>query len=111
MRRGTSVRDYNRLKAALDRLQSTTVATTLRQPAHASFLWVNEWKECAADGHGRPLGIELIIPDWLYAAVLNDALLLTIDRSYFGLIGGLERWLYRIVRKHAGRQSGWCFAR
>jgi plasmid replication initiation protein len=58
------------------------------------------------------LGIELIIPDWLYAAVLNDALVLTIDRSYFGLIGGLERWLYRIVRKHAGRQpGGWCFAR
>ena len=50
------------------------------------------------------MGIELIIPDWLYAAVLNDALVLTIDRSYFGLIGGLERWLYRIVRKHAGRQ-------
>ena len=24
--------------------------------------------------------------------------------------GGLERWLYRIVRKHAGRQpGGWCF--
>jgi plasmid replication initiation protein len=76
------------------------------------FSWVNEWKERAADGHGRPLGIELIIPDWLYAAVLNDALVLTIDRSYFGLTGGLERWLYRIVRKHAGRQpGGWCFAR
>ena len=106
MRRGTSVRDYHRLKAALDRLQSTTVATTLRRPTERRmhrFSWVNEWKE-RADGHGRPLGIELIILDWLYAAVLNDALVLTIDRSYFGLIGGLERWLYRIVRKHAGRQ-------
>jgi plasmid replication initiation protein len=106
IRRGTSVRDYHRLKAALDRLQSTTVATTLRRPTERRmhrFSWVNEWKE-RADGHGRPLGIELIIPDWLYAAVLNDALVLTIDRSYFGLIGGLERWLYRIVRKHAGRQ-------
>ena len=29
--RGDSARDYHRLKAALDRLQSTTVATTLRQ--------------------------------------------------------------------------------
>src|ERR1700682_2881482 len=110
--RGTSVRDYHRLKAALDRLQSTTVATTLRQPTERRmhrFSWVNEWKE-RADAHGRPLGIELIVPDWLYAALLNDALVLTIDRSYFRLTGGLERWLYRIVRKHAGRQpGGWCF--
>lgn len=112
IRRGTSVRDYHRLKAALDRLQSTTVATTLRQPSERRmhrFSWVNEWKE-RADGNGRPLGIELIIPDWLYAALLNDALVLTIDRAYFQLTGGLERWLYRIVRKHAGRQpGGWCF--
>src|SRR5215471_16805224 len=102
----------SRLKAALDRLQSTTVATTLRQPTERRmhrFSWVNEWKE-RADGNGRPLGIELIIPDWLYAALLNDALVLTIDRAYFQLTGGLERWLYRIVRKHAGRQpGGWCF--
>ena len=112
IRRGTSVRDYHRLKAALDRLQSTTVATTLRQPTERRmhrFSWVNEWKE-RADANGRPLGVELIMPDWLYAAVLNDALVLTIDRAYFQLTGGLERWLYRIVRKHAGRQpGGWCF--
>ena len=73
------------------------------------FSWVNEWKE-RADGYGRRLGIELIVPDWLYAAVLNDALVLTIDPAYFRMTGGLERWLYRIVRKHAGRQpGGWCF--
>ena len=36
--------------------------------------------------------------------------MLTIDRAYFGLTGGLERWLYRIVRKHAGHQhGGWRF--
>src|SRR5712692_2820018 len=74
--RGTSARDYHRLKAALDRLQSTTVATTLRQPTERRmhrFSWVNEWKE-TADLHGRPLGLELILPDWFYAGVLDDAL-------------------------------------
>ena len=36
--------------------------------------------------------------------------MLTIDREYFKLTGGLERWLYRIVRKHAGKQrAGWRF--
>lgn len=110
--RGTSLRDYQRLKAALDRLQSTTVSTTIRQPAEGRrhrFSWINEWKE-RTDRDGRPDGIEMIVPDWFYNAVLDDALVLTIDRAYFDLTGGLERWLYRIVRKHGGRQrNGWRF--
>jgi plasmid replication initiation protein len=110
--RGVGLRDYDRLKAALDRLQSTTIATSIRQPTERRmhrFSWINEWKECS-DHRGRPLGIELILPDWFYAAVLDDALVLTIDRAYFDLTGGLERWLYRLVRKHGGKQShGWSF--
>lgn len=110
--RGVSLRDYDRLKAALDRLQSTTVATSIRQPTERRmhrFSWINEWKE-KADSRGRPLGLELIVPDWFYAAVLDDALVLTIDRAYFDLTGGLERWLYRLVRKHGGKQkNGWSF--
>jgi plasmid replication initiation protein len=110
--RGVSLRDYDRLKAALDRLQSTSVATTIRQPSQRRrhrFSWINEWKE-RLDGAGRPLGIELILPDWFYAGVIDQALILTIDRAYFDLAGGLERWLYRIVRKHGGRQrGGWSF--
>lgn len=103
---------YDRLKAALDRLQSTTVATSIRQQHQRRrhrFSWINEWRELA-DADGRPLGIELILPDWFYAGVVDRALVLTIDRAYFALTGGLERWLYRIVRKHGGRQSGgWSF--
>ena len=110
--RGTSQRDYQRLKAALDRLQSTTISTSIRQPAEGRrhrFSWINEWQE-RTDRHGRPDGIELIVPDWFYKAVLDDALILTIDPAYFHLTGGLDRWLYRIVRKHGGRQrDGWRF--
>lgn len=110
--RGDSAHSYDRLKAALDRLQSTTVATSIRQSAERRrhrFSWINEWKE-RMDASGRPLGIELVLPDWFYAGVLDDALILTIDRQYFGLTGGLERWLYRLVRKHGGRQThGWSF--
>jgi plasmid replication initiation protein len=111
-RRGTGARDYHRLKAALDRLQSTTVATSLRQTSERRmhrFSWINEWTE-RADAHGNADGIDLIMPDWFYRAVLDDALVLTIDPAYFSLTGGLERWLYRLVRKHAGRQrTGWRF--
>ena len=110
--RGTSVRDYHRLKAALDRLQSTTVAISLRQTNQRHlhrFSWINEWTQ-RADTHGHANGIDLIVPDWFYRAVLDEALMLTIDRAYFGLTGGLERWLYRLVRKHGGHQhAGWKF--
>jgi plasmid replication initiation protein len=66
--------------------------------------------ERAARRDRRPLGIELILPDWFYAGVLDDALILTIDRAYFHPDRRLERWLYRLVRKHGGRQThGWSF--
>jgi plasmid replication initiation protein len=110
--RGVGKASYERLKAALDRLQSTTIATSIRQPLQRRrhrFSWINEWRE-RLDSDGRPLGIEMIVPDWFYVGVLDQALVLTIDRAYFSLTGGLERWLYRIVRKHGGRQKGgWSF--
>ncbi|MCY1440445.1 Replication initiator protein A [compost metagenome] len=110
--RGTSLRDYQRLKAALDRLQSTSVATSIRETTGRRlhrFSWINEWKELAAVD-GRPLGIELVLPDWFYSGVLDQALVLTIDPAYFRLTGGIERWLYRLVRKHGGKQKdGWQF--
>ena len=110
--RGTGLRDYQRLKAALDRLQTTTVLTSIRQPSERRrhrFSWINEWKE-RVDATGRSLGIELVLPDWFFSAVMDDALVLTINRAYFDLTGGLERWLYRLVRKHGGRQrQGWRF--
>lgn len=110
--RGTSLRDYQRLKAALDRLQSTTVATSIRETTGRRlhrFSWINEWRE-RAEADGTPRGVELILPDWFYMGVLDAALVLTIDPAYFRLTGGLERWLYRLVRKHGGRQPhGWQF--
>lgn len=111
-RRGSGKASYERLKAALDRLQSTTIATSIRQAGarrRHRFSWINEWRE-RLDDTGRAFGIEMIVPDWFYEGVLDRALVLTIDPAYFALTGGLERWLYRIVRKHGGRQkNGWSF--
>lgn len=111
IRRGTSLRDYLRLKAALDRLQSTSVVTSIRQVTQRRrhrFSWLNEWKE-RSEG-GRAFGLELILPDWLYSGITDPARVLTIDPAYFRITGGIERWLYRLVRKHAGLQAdGWRF--
>ncbi|MGV7215149.1 replication initiator protein A [Bradyrhizobium sp. UFLA05-112] len=111
--RGTNVRDCDCLKAALDRQSTKVVVTSIRQPTERRrycFAWINEWKE-TADMHGDPRGLELILPDWFYTGVLNEACALTIDRAHFDLTGGLERWhCYRLVRKQDGRQEGgWSF--
>lgn len=111
-RRGVSGLNYQRLRAALDRLQSTSVATSIRQPnlrrLHR-FSWINEWRDEMQDD-GKSRGIQLILPDWFYNGIVEKSLVLTIDAAYFGLTGGIERWLYRLVRKHAGSQAGgWRF--
>ena len=114
--RGTGRSDYLALRAALDRLQSTTVSTTLRQRERPNgarrthrFSWINEWKEYIRLD-GRSDGIELILADWFFSGVMDEALVLTLDPTYFRLSGGIERWLYRLVRKHGGRQpGGWRF--
>ncbi|MDH4992444.1 replication initiator protein A [Aquamicrobium lusatiense] len=110
--RGTGIRAYDLLKGALDRLQSTSIRTTIRHDKHwrrLQFSWINEW-ELLTRHDGRVEGMEFVLPDWFYRGVIDRTLVLAIDPAYFRLTGGLERWLYRVARKHAGRQAeGWRF--
>lgn len=110
--RGTGKRHYDLFRGALARLQSTAVRTTIRTGPHwrhHQFSWIAEWEECRlADGPSE--GVEFVLPDWFYSGVLDRSLVLSIDPAYFRLSGGIERWLYRVARKHAGRQpGGWAF--
>ena len=110
--RATGNREYQLLKSALTRLQSTVIRTTIRHGEHwrrQQFSWINEWEELTT-ASGRCEGMEFVLPDWFYQGVLDRRLVLTIDPAYFRLTGGIERWLYRVARKHAGRQpEGWRF--
>lgn len=110
--RETGSRDYLLLKGALTRLQSTVVRTSIRRGAHwrrHQFSWINEWKERTTQ-EKRVEGMEIVLADWFYQGVTDRSLVLAIDPAYFQLRGGFERWLYRVARKHAGRQKqGWAF--
>ena len=110
--RPTGNHQYRLLKAALARLQSTVIATTIRNGPHwrrRQFSWINEWEEMTTRA-GRVEGMEVVLPEWFYNSVIDRSLVLTIDPAYFRLTGGIERWLYRVARKHAGRQRhGWLF--
>ncbi len=110
--RATGNREYQLLRGALSRLQSTVIRTTIRHGEgwrRQQFHWINEWEELVTRA-GRCEGMEFVLPDWFYQGVLDRKLVLTIDPGYFALTGGIERWLYRVARKHAGHQAeGWRF--
>jgi plasmid replication initiation protein len=113
IRRTTGGSDYTRLRAALERLTHTAVRTNIRadgKKKFASFHWIESWTETIDEATGEPLGMTITLPDWLYEGIVQGGGVLTIHEDYFLLTGGIERWLYRVARKHAGRQvTGWNF--
>src|SRR3954452_22848409 len=91
---------------------TTTVETNIRPlglTKRASFHWVEKWTaEEAPDG--KPLGMTITLAEWLYKGIVEEGGILCIHEDYFLLTGGIERWLYRVARKHAGKQeAGWQF--
>ncbi len=113
VRRTTGGADYARLRAALERLTHTAVRTNIRsqgQKKCASFHWLESWTETINEATNEPTGMTITLPDWLYQGIVGRGGVLTIHEDYFLLTGGVERWLYRVARKHAGRQqTGWSF--
>jgi plasmid replication initiation protein len=108
VRSGTSGREYQGLRDALDRLKATTIRTTIQAAGKRGDTFsMIEQVSWAEDPLGKPLGVSVTLPQWLYRAVI-DRRVLSMDGRYFDLTGGLERWLYRVVRKQAGdRPDGW----
>ena len=109
--RGTSGTQYKLLREALSRLTATTVKTNVRVPdgkQTTMFSWLESWRE-ETDARGRSQWLELTLSSWFFDAVMSGTVL-TMSPDYFKLTGGLERWLYGLVRKHAGNQvTGWVF--
>ena len=104
---------YRRLREALERLTHTAVRTNIRAEGRkksASFHWLEGWSEVVDEKTGDTTGMTITLPDWLYSGIVTKGGVLTIHEDYFLLTGGIERWLYRVARKHAGSQElGWQF--
>jgi plasmid replication initiation protein len=105
--------DYRDLRAALQRLTHTAVQTNIRVKGDrkfASFHWLESWTEVVDEAGEESRGMTITLPLWLYQGILEQGGVLTIHEDYFLLTGGVERWLYRVARKHAGKQeAGWQF--
>jgi plasmid replication initiation protein len=108
-RRGLGGVQYQRLDEAIKRLKNTTVVTSIRAKKGKTvmFSWL-EYGELERDEKGRIQYATVVIPEWLFDAVSDNRFVLSMHRDYFLLTGGIERWLYRFVRKQAGsNRSGW----
>lgn len=104
--RGTSGREYIGLTDALNRLRNTAVETNIRATKKLEvvrFSWISEFKGTGTDPDSQLSSLSIRLPDWLLEGI-QQGHVLTLDRSYFNLRGGLEKAVYRIARKHAGSQ-------
>jgi plasmid replication initiation protein len=102
--RPTTGRAYELLAQSLDRLVATTVKTNIRAEnrREATFSWLDGWTQLVDEKTERSRGMTLELSNWFWEGVLMKGCVLSIDRAYFDISGGRERWLYRVARKHAG---------
>jgi plasmid replication initiation protein len=108
--RSTGGDHYKRLEAAFDRLAGTRIKTNITTNGirvREGFGLIDNWKIIErAPGDGRMVAVEVTLNEWLYNAILAHEVL-TLNRGYFRLDGGLERRLYELARKHCGNQTKW----
>ena len=111
--RPTTGRAYELLGQALDRLVATTIKTNIRadagpEPAsgrgrrEATFSWLDGWTQLVDEKTERSRGMTIELSNWFWQGVMMKGGVLSIDRAYFDITGGRERWLYKVARKHAG---------
>jgi len=102
--RPTTGRAYELLGQALDRLVSTTIKTNIRAEnrREATFSWLDGWTQLVDERTERSRGMTIELSNWFWEGVMMKGGVLSIDRAYFDITGGRERWLYRVARKHAG---------
>ena len=108
--RHTGGSDYDRLHKAFERLRGTTITTDIKtngERIRSGFGMIDEWNIIEKSPNDeRMIAVTVTLSRWLYQAVLGKEVL-SIDRDYFRLRGGLERRLYEIARKHCGNQARW----
>jgi hypothetical protein len=111
--RGTGKRAYELFLDAIFRLRSTNISTSIASAGtrdRRGFGWIEDWRVLernTASGRLVMAGVEITLNRWMFAAIVKDRRILTINPAYFHLKKGLERRLYEVARKHVGYQDAW----
>jgi plasmid replication initiation protein len=107
--RTTGGRSYEELRAAFERLRGTSIMTDITTKGirqRRGFGLIDNWEIVDKAASGRMLAVTITLNEWLYNAIVAREVL-TLNRDYFRLSGGLERRLYELGRKHCGQQPKW----
>lgn len=108
--RHTGGKNYDRLAEAFRRLKGTVVETDITTNSvrqRRGFGLIDSWEIVEKlPSSGRMVAIKMTLSEWLYNAIVAKEVL-TLNRDYFRLDGGLERRLYELARKHCGQQARW----
>jgi plasmid replication initiation protein len=107
--RGKGGAQIKRLPKALKRLSRTHIETTVRtehQEKASDFSWLIGWHTSVNRQTGEPTKLwSATVHPWLVQGIIQDHNILTLNPDYYRLSSGLEKRLYQIARKHAGKQS------
>lgn len=107
--RGTGGNSYDQIEECLERLVGTRIKTDITtndQRERESFGMIETWK--IVEKGKKLVRFEVKLSDWFFNAIISGRNeLLTLNREYFQLSGGLERRLYELARKHCGHQGKW----
>jgi plasmid replication initiation protein len=107
--RETSGDGYARLREAFERLAGTRITTNMVTggvEVTTGFGLIEGWQILRATKGGRMMQVSVTLSEWLFRAVMANAVL-TLSRDYFRLRIPLERRVYELARKHCGRQPEW----
>jgi len=107
--RSTGKQGYDLVIHALKRLAGVEITTNISTGGEIEdrgFHLIGDWEAAYSLQEDRIRHIFIELPRWLYRAITNFEVL-TLDRDYFRLDGGLERRIYELCRKHCGHQSTW----
>ena len=101
-------KDYTALRASLRRLQGTVIRTNLKptgtvEDAEKGEGWITKYQTYKEKGVGI---FQVTVPQTFYDAVQDQTNWLTLDHSYFQIMGGLERFIYTWGRKATGFRRG-----
>lgn len=102
------------LEKSLDRLKTTAINTTVNNKDfrhRAGFGFIDRWGYSERKNDRETRIIQITLSDWLYELCCAQGSLLKSNSLYFDITSGLQKFLYRTARKHAGQnRDGWEFS-
>lgn len=115
-RRGSGGRQADELENALDRLYGTVIKSVRTSKNGTketkSESLIGPYRVVSRSGTGKILQVEIDVPNWIYDEITSGKKpdVLTVTPEYFLIKSGLGRFIYRLARRAAGKNSAkWAF--